>query len=526
MGGAQNKDAKVSAKDTLEIMSNMWHESLKDDPYAWVMYAFPWGVKGTPLENKKGPRKWQKQELQKIAVHIRENKKRVARGEKPLVYKFAMASGRGPGKSALVAMVTLWFMSCVLGGTTILSANNDTQLSGKTFGEIGKWRTMCLSGYWFEPLTKKLTPQAWLADELARRLQIDSTYYYAEGVLWNEDNPDAFAGAHNTYGMLLIFDEASGIPEPIWKVSRGFFTEDSIYRFWFVFSNPRRNTGPFFDCFHSDSKFWNTRQLDSREAEVDDVSELLEIISKYGEDSDEAAVEVKGQFPKQGDKQFISREVVHQATRRDLISDPNDVRYDRSAPLVIGCDPARYGGDKTVIRIRQGRDARSFPAIEMSGADNMKVANKLAELIDLMDPDAVFVDSGAGAGIIDRLREMKYKIHEVGFGSVPDDAQYADRRTELWGKMRDWLRGSMIDDHAKLKIDLCAPEFEFTGKASDKIKLESKEKMKKRGIASPDHADALAVTFDANIARKDRSLSNLRGGARQRPSRAANALRS
>jgi len=123
-----------------------------------------------------------------------------------------------------------------------------------------------------------------------------------------------------------------------------------------------------------------------------------------------------------------------------------------------------------------------------------------------MEPDGVFIDAGAGAGIIDRLRERGYKVHEVDFGSASGDPQWADHRTEIWAKMRDWLPGAMIDGTPELVTDLTGPEYEFSSR-NDSIKLESKEKMKKRGLASPNHADALAVTFHLTIARSDHKLS-------------------
>lgn len=479
---------------------------MKNDPYAWVMYAFPWGQKGTPLEFEKGPYDWQKRELEAIRDHLHENLRRVERGEDPQVYQFAMSSGRGPGKSTFVAWITLWFMSCILGGSCVVSANTDAQLTSKTFGEIGKWKTLCLSGYWFDKIQKKLMPQPWFARELKTHLKIDDTKYYAEGVLWNEDNPDAFAGEHSNIGMLVIFDEASGIPAPIWKVSEGFFTEKTIYRFWFAFSNPRKNTGNFYECFHAHRNFWNTRQLDARTVKEKDQRVYDQYIAKYGIDSDEVKIEVLGQFPSQGDQQFISRRTVEDAIAR------TQDRRDDYAALVMGVDPARFGDDSTVIRFRQGRDARSIPPIVMKGADNMKVANRCAELIDTMKPDGVFIDSGAGTGIIDRLREMNYFIHEVQFGESSGDEQYADKRTEMWALMREWLKDGMIDNLQELLDDLTNPEYEYAGREG-KIKLEAKDKMKKRGCSSPDHADALAVTFYKRVKRKD-SAQNQGGGKR------------
>jgi hypothetical protein len=473
---------------------------IKDNPYAWVMYAFPWGEKNTPLESVKGPRQWQKEELLNIAQFVKENKARRLAGKDTETYKLAISSGRGPGKSAFVSFISLWMMSCQLGSSTIITANTDTQLTNKTFGEIGKWAAMAVNAYWFERLQKGVIPAPWWGDGMKKARKIDSQYWYIKGELWNEDNPDAFAGAHNENGELIIFDEASGIPQPIWTVSDGVFTEQTPYKFFLTFSNPRSNTGPFYDCFHKHREFWRTRKIDARTVEGIPQNTYEEIIKKHGEDSREARVEVKGEFPKQGDRQFISREVVADAYERQL------ERYDDYAALCMGVDPARFGDDSTVIRFRQGRDARSIPPVVMKGADNMEVANKCAHLIEKHNPDGIFIDSGAGAGIIDRLKEMGFKIFEVQFGSAASDDQYYDHRTELWARMRDWLGGAMLgkesDEDRKLCEDLVGPEWELMGR-EEKMKLESKEKMKKRSLPSPDNADALAVTFHCQISRKD-----------------------
>lgn len=506
MANTSTKNPEVRPEDTKRILEVLLHPQMKNDPYAFVMYAYPWGQKNTPLASKKGPRKWQAEELMKMRDHIAENIRRIERGENPLVYKCAISSGRGPGKSTLVAWVVHWFMSCILGGSAIVSANTDAQLTSKTFGEISKWFTLGINSYWFDKTQKKITPKEWFAKQLRDHLKVDDGKFYAEGILWNEDNPDAFAGEHSAIGMLLVFDEASGIPQPIWDVSDGFFTDLTLYRFWFVLSNPRKNTGPFFECFHKNRSYWHHRQIDARTVEDLDKATYDEIIAKNGEDSDVAKVEVKGQFPAQGDLQFISRGAVEEAQSRELH------RMDDHAALAMGVDPARYGDDITCIRFRRGRDARSIPPIELKGANNMKVATVCADLIEQHAPDGVFIDSGAGAGVIDRLREMGFVVHEVGFGTESKDPTYWDHRTEIWAKMRDWLPGGMIDGLQTLQDDLTGPEYEFMGR-EDRIKLESKEKMKKRGLASPNHADSLALTFHLTLARTDHKL------ARKNPAR-------
>jgi hypothetical protein len=498
-----------------KLMDMLFDPELADNPYNFVMTVFPWRQPGTPLANESGPRDWQKDELLQIHAHIVENRKRVARGEDPKVYKSATASGRGVGKSALVAWLNLWHMSCHFGSTAIVSANTAEQLTTKTFGEIGKWYTMLPNKFWFERLQTKIMPAPWMESQMGKPrdqggYDTDIQYNYVSGQLWNEDDPHAFAGAHNPNGMMVTFDEASGIPESIWVVTRGFFTEKSIYRFWLAFSNPRSGQGAFFDCFHIDKPNWYTRQVDAMSIKGLDNAELQEIIDKYGPDSREARVEVRGEFPQQGDRQFISRAVVAEACTRQLD------RSDDNAPLAIGVDPARFGDDHTVICFRRGRDARSIPPVVMKNADNMEVANKVAHLIDQFNPEGVFIDAGAGSGIIDRLREMGYKIWEVNFGTASVDQRYFDHRTELWQAMKDWLPGSMLDPYNRdLADQLCWPEFEFMGR-EDKLKLESKEKMKKRKLRSPDHADALAVTFHAKLSRSDFNSSRKKVGRKNR----------
>lgn len=480
-------------------MTRIWEPAIADDPEAFVLFIFPWGKKGTPLEHQSGPRPWQREILRDIKKHIAANKVLISQKKNPLVYKLAVASGRGIGKSALVAWLNLWFMSTRIGGAAITTANNETQLKSRTWAELGKWHTLMLNGHWFERTALSLRPAEWFENLLKKQLHVDTGYYYSMAQLWAEENPDAFAGAHSQNGMMYIFDEASGIPTAIWKVVDGVFSDKILHRYHFVFSNPRRNTGEFFECFHKHRDYWHRRNIDSRSVEDLDHGVFAEIIKKYGDDSDEARVEVKGEFPKQGDNQFISRDLVAAAVERELVPD-------EWAALIMGVDPARFGDDCTVIRFRQGRNARVIPAVKLKGLDNMAVANKCAELITKCNPDAVCIDVGNGSGIIDRLREMGYRIHEVGFGTSSPEPEFTNLRTYMWAKMRDWLGSGCIDSDSDLIDDLTAPEYKFQG-SSDKIMLESKESLKKRGFSSPDNADALACTFAVKIARKDLKAS-------------------
>ena len=502
---------KYTREQEMSLMSELWDPQIADDLEQFVLFAYPWGKENTPLHNMQGPRTWQREELQELTEHIKQQKFRTGVLDlTPQMFKKATASGRGPGKSALVSWLTNWMETTRLGSTTIITANTEPQLKTKTFAEIGKWTSLLINSHWFDVSVLSVKPQEWFIEALKDQLKIDSKYYYAQGLLWSEENPDAFAGAHNFNGVLLIFDEASGIPLKIFDVSEGFFTDPTLNRYWFTFSNPRRNSGGFFDAFHKNKAFWRLRSLDSRTVEGMDQERLSQIIEQNGIDSDTVRIEILGQFPKQGNKQFISNQLAQDAQRRPLPDTPD---YD--APLIVGVDPARFGDDSTVIRFRRGRDARSIPKQVLKHRDNMQVANTVAHIIDTMQPDAVNIDAGNGTGIIDRLREMKYKVNEIHFGVVMgDDSEYYNTRTHMYGMLRDWLGGGCIDADPKLFSDLTVPEYSFFGKAAEKKILQSKEELKADGNPSPDDGDALALTFAVKVARKDNKLGR---GAKVRP---------
>lgn len=502
---------KYSPKDEQQLITEILDPAIADDLEKFVLFIYPWGKAGTPLEHETGPRAWQLEDLREMTEHLKIQKGKMLVDVQPEMWRKATASGRGVGKSALVAWLTHWMMSTRLGSTTLLTANNEAQLKTRTFAEVTKWLTLALNGHWFESTVLSVRPAGWFDKLLKSQLNIDTGYYYAQGQLWSEENPDAFAGIHNPAGVNLIFDEASGIPKPIWKVAEGFFTEPTLNRFWNVYSQPRRNSGGFYDCFNTEAtaKRWKLRHLDRRTVEGQDLKLAQAEIDEHGIDSDQVRVEVLGQFPNQGLRQFIPGAKVEEARRRE-------VTPDAYAPVIMGVDPARYGDDTTVIRFRQGRDARNaHPPVKMKNRDNMAVANEVARLIELVNPDAVNIDAGNGTGVIDRLREMKYRVNEVWFGSGSESKEWANKRTEIYALMRDWLGGGCIDTDPALARDLTAPEYNFYGVAKDKVMLESKESMKNRGLPSPDDGDALALTFAVKVARRDLSASRTSGRNRQ-----------
>lgn len=497
----------LKPSDDQELLNFILSPEIREDPLAFVRAVFPWQTPKTPLEHQAGPREWQEEDLLEIRDHLRLCRRRRVNNQLPEVFRKATVSGRGVGKSSLVSWLALWAMSTALGGTVIVTANTEQQLRSRTWAELGKWHTLALNGHWFERSATLLRPAPWFEQIVKSDLKIDTGYYYAQAQLWTEENPDAFAGAHNHNGMMVVFDEASGIPSSIWKVTEGFFTEPVDRRIWVAYSNGRRNTGAFFECFHKHRDQWRRRHLDSRTVEGTDTSVFDAIVAQYGVDSDEARVEVMGEFPRLGDKQFISREVVDAAAEREVYGDPG-------APRLMGVDVARFGDDQSVIYFRQGRDGRTTPPERYKALDTVQLSARVAEAADRWHPDAIFVDGGGvGGGVVDRLKELGYRVVEVQAGAKANDPnKYQNKRIEMWDLMRQWLLEGCIVPDSDLMDDLVGPEYGYT--LTSQMQLEAKDKMKSRGLASPDIGDALALTFAQSVARRD--VAHGRGSRRGR----------
>jgi hypothetical protein len=478
-----------SAEDEQLLMTRLWAPQVADDPEAFVLFAFPWGQPNTPLARFSGPRKWQREVLREIKAHIATNRGKVDMD----TLRSAVASGRGIGKSALVSWLILWMLTTRIGASVVVSANSEAQLRSVTWGELSKWAAMTINQHWWEISATKIVPAQWLTQIVERDLKKGTRYWAAEGKLWSEENPDSYAGVHNHDGMMLIFDEASGIPDSIWSVGAGFFTENILDRYWFAFSNPRRNQGYFFECFNSKRDFWGTRNIDARTVEDTDKQVYEQIVAEYGEDSSQARVEVYGEFPTTGDDQFIGPSMVDTAMKRAPYKD-------MTAPIVIGIDPARGGADSTVIVVRQGRDIVAIKRYK--GDDTMTTVGNVIDAIEEYKPTLTVIDEGGlGYGILDRLNEQRYKVRGVNFGwKAKNPIMWGNKRAEMWGAMRDWLKTASIPQDRALKNDLTGPIKKPN--SSGTIFLEGKKEMKARGLASPDAADALAVTFAYPVAHR------------------------
>lgn len=447
-----------------------------------VDFLFPWGEEGTDLEGIPGPRAWQRKLNRALTEHLQDPKTRFQ------PFHGAIASGHGIGKTGEIGMLINTLLSMFEDCKVVYTANTETQLRTKTTPEIHKWHRMSLTSHWFKPTATamhsvdKLHEKSWKAD----------------AITWSENNTEAFQGLHNKKKcIVVIFEEASAIPDKVWEVTEGALTDEETIIIWLAFANPTRATGRFRECFRKFKHRWFTMQVDSRDVEGTNKVQIKKWEEDYGVDSDFFKVRVRGIFPAQSLKQFISEEDVDAAYERNLREEEYSF-----APKIIAVEPAWEGDDEFVIGMRQGLFFKILGKYPKNDND-IDMAAIVAAFEDEEEADAVFIDMGYGTGIVSAGRSWKRGWKLVEFGGAATKPGYLNKRAEIWGNMKQWLKdGGAIPPDPLLRDELMAPE--TVGRTDGKIQLESKKDMKARGVPSPNRADCLAITFAYPVQAKAR----------------------
>lgn len=470
--------------------------SFSRDPLGYVLYAFPWGVKGGPLERLTGPRQWQREVLEEIGARLRALPDADACSDAEVwdVVQKAVASGHGIGKSALFGMLVMWALSTMEDTRGIVTANTEKQLQTKTSPELAKWHRLAINADWFIYTATAL----YSADP-----KHEKTWRF-DLVPWSEHNTEAFAGLHNEgKRLVLLFDEASAIADKVWEVAEGALTDARTEIIWLVFGNGTRATGRFRECFRKFRNRWSGTHIDSRTVEGTNKEQIAKVVEDNGgEDSDYVKIRVRGLFPSASPKQFISETDVDAARGRHL--KPDQYQF---APVILTLDPAWSGDDPLVIGKRQGLKFEILLSMPKNDND-IWVANKLALLEDEHHADAVFIDGGYGTGIKSAGDTMGREWTLVWFAEKPNDEGYLNKRAEMWGDGKKWLKagGAIPPDHDQLREDMIGPETK--PRLDGKIQLESKEDMKHRGIPSPNYGDAWALSFAHPVVKRTLALAN------------------
>ena len=455
-----------------------------DDPVAFVQDI----LGGEPDD-------WQKEVLTDLARN-------------PLV---AVRSGQGVGKTALEAWAVLWYLTCRPNPRVVGTAPTREQLKDVLWAEIGKWLDR-------SPVLKKILH--WTKTQVCM-VGYEKTWF---ATARTAAKPENMQGFHEDY-MLFIVDEASGVRDDIMEAILGTLSgpENKLL----MCGNPTRTSGVFYRAFHQDRQDYRTHRISSRYSPRTNKRNIERLERQYGKDSDVVRVRVDGEFPRAEPDTFIPLEFAEKAAMNEVYGwDEESERpiIPDTAELELGVDVARYGDDETVIVPRIGlyvpflRTYQKQDTMTTSG-HVLQIAKDMMKQYGRNTCTIKIDDDGVGGGVTDRLREV---IREEGLyidvidchngGKALDPEHYENWGTESWAHLRELLREELIQipNDEDLIAQLSSRKYRITSKG--RIKIESKDEMKKRGLRSPDRADALVLAFAKTGRVVDRNaLQVLRG---------------
>ena len=425
------------------------------------------------------PDDWQKEAFKRV-----ERSKRIS-----------IKSGQGVGKTAATAIIFLWFLVCFPNSRVVATAPTRQQLNDVLWAELEKWRQK-------SPL-------------LVRALKWTKTYIYFVGrekrwfgVARASSKPENMQGFHED-NMLFVVDEASGVDEAVLEAIRGTLT--GVNNKLLLVGNPTQTSGMFYDSHNSERASWDTMTVDAEKSDRTDKENIEALKRKYGADSNVVRVRVHGLFPLAEDDVFIPFSDVEKAMMLDFGENHEVLK------LSMGVDIARFGDDETVVYSNASNlinleYRRTKQDLMVTTGAVIRTYKELAERYpDYHGLIYIYIDdTGMGGGVTDRLREVKYEeglhrmvIVPVNFSSSPPDfaeESYTNISGYMWGVLKELFRQKALclPNDEELSAQLTTRKYKVNSKG--KIKLESKDDMKKRQLPSPDMGDALALScYTANM---------------------------
>lgn len=407
----------------------------------------------------------------------------------------SVRSGHGVGKSTVEAWAVIWFMLTRPFPKIPCTAPTQHQLFDILWAEVSKWirHNSALSNelIWTkEKVYMRGYPEEWFA------------------VARTASKPDALQGFHAEH-VLYIIDEASGVEDNIFEPVLGSLSTPGARLL--MCGNPTQLSGFFYDSHNKNRASYSTFHIDGRNSSRVSQDFVDTIARMYGEDSDVFRVRVAGEFPLQEDDIFIPLSLVENSIMTEFSP--------RKDPLTvhIGCDVARFGDDKTVIGYKVDEKVTFYR--KRQGQDTMKTADdiillgeELAQRYKLTTPIPVKVDDGGvGGGVVDRLRQVKrgdperfwwLEIYPVKFGQRIKHKYYHDSTTYMMSVVKNLLQ-PYDEEGSRKPVELILPDdddlvAQLSGRKyglteASKIKIESKDAVKKRGQPSPDEADCVLL---------------------------------
>ena len=398
--------------------------------------------------------------------------------------KMSVKSGHGTGKSTTASWAMLWFLLLRYPVKVVVTAPTSSQLFDAMFAELKRW---------INELPKELQELLNVKSDRVELLRAPAEAFISCRTA-RAETPEALAGVHSD-NVLLIVDEASGVPEQVFEAAAGSMSGHNATTL--MLSNPTRSSGTFFESHNRMANSWWTRTWSCVDSPLVSNEFVDEMRLRYGEESNAFRVRVLGQFPLSDDNTIIPFHLVEAAQHRDVVvAEDTDV--------VWGLDVARFGSDATALCKRQGpvvTELRSWRGLDLMQTTGRVVAEYEA-LPPSKRPTEILVDSiGVGSGVVDRARELALPVRGINVAESPSMGDtYMNLRSELWFKCKAWLedRSCKLPKDDQLQAELTAIRYSFT--SSGKMKAESKDEMRRRGVGSPDLADALCLTMASDAA--------------------------
>ena len=430
----------------------------------------PW-VPGTPRPDvpPPGPELWQGVFLKDVGAAITQGRRR-----------FSVRAGHGVGKTSVEAWLILWFVLFHRNLKCPVTANSQDQLRDVVWAEVARWHRE------LPPFLKDVIEVG--AERVFVKADPDGAFAVARTA--RPERPEALQGFH-AETLSFFIEEASGIEEVIFETAGGALSSD--HSWVFMFANPTRTSGYFYRSHHDNRGSWRTYHVPCHHSSRVSPTYAQTIAQEYGIDSNVYRVRVLGDFPMSEDDSVISLGIVEAAIGREV--------GQIDAGTVWGLDVARFGDDTTALAKRKGnillepvREWRKIDTMQVTGL----VVKEYHETPIENRPTSINVDViGLGAGVVDRLSEIGLPVRGVNVGEAAalDPSRYMRLRDELWFRAKEWFdsRDCLIPRDQGLIGELTVPKYKI--ESSGKIKVESKDDMKKRGVKSPNKADAFCLTF-------------------------------
>jgi len=383
--------------------------------------------------------------------------------------KVAWRSGHGCGKTTTAAWAVLWFLFTFPQSKVITTASAWRQVQKQLWPEIHHWLNRA-------SLEKIGNPQY---EPLNLMIKMDDAWF-ATGEA--SDDPAKMEGFHAPY-LLYVIDEGKTVPPATYEAIEGALTQGG--KSLVISTPPADKAGYFYDIFSRKVPGYKLHHTSSEDSPNVSKRWIESRKQEWGEDSPVYITRVKGEFAESGESYLISLSRIEAAIDKDL----------PDGEIVAGLDPARFGEDKTALVVRRGM--KTIRVYQWAKQDTMETVGAVKRILDEMKVNRVVVDViGIGAGVADRLNELGYTVNEFNSAERAEDSdRFKNKRAEMW----DGLRQRFINEEISIPNDETMigqlSNLKYKYDSAGKLLVEGKEDIKKRGLKSPDCADALAMCY-------------------------------